>query len=267
MVGFGSLIPQDMPFNTYCVASDCSSITINFDYMSCWPLFTIMNDPLNIGNVYLIVDYEDGTVVSSSVDIISDLITNLTGVVATTAWSDAVVGSGTSFLSELSAGDYIVIGYGIYRVYSITDDEHLVLTSTSSITANGQYASKVNLTYTVTPSTLGWTTTSLTEGTYEITLEYVYPSAYEGGQTIIHTDSVEVYCEKYCCVYNKLTDLADICDDCLDQDEMKKIVEALFMWAMLESFKGAAGCGDSVSLASLQARLDRYCDYQPCTHC
>jgi len=48
---------------------------------------------------------------------------------------------------------------------------------------------------------------------------------------------------------------------------MKKIVEALFMWAMLESFKGAAGCGDSVSLASLQARLDRYCDYQPCTHC
>lgn len=267
MPGFGTLIQKDMPFNSYCVASDCSKITINFDYDSCWPLFSVMNMPSYLGNINLIVDYEDGTVTSQSLDIVSDIITNLTGLVATTAWSNVLTGTGTLFLTELSAGDYIVVNTGLYRVYSITDDEHLVMTSMASLSMSGQYVSKISLTYDVTPATMGWTTTFFTEGTYEITLEYVYPAIYSGGQTVVHTDTIEVYCENYCCVYNKLTDLADICDDCLDQDEMKKIVEALFMWAMLESFKGAAGCGDSVSLASLQARLDRYCDYQPCTHC
>ena len=264
MSEFGVLAKKDMPFNTYCQAFDCSKVTINFSWETCWPMFVRFNDPTTYGAINLSVDYEDGTVTSTPIQIQSDIITNLTGTVSTVFGSDVLIGSGTLFETEVSDGDYLVVDSYIFRVYSVDSDTQITLTSDALITLNTVYASVIYLSYDILPATLGWTTTTMPEGTYEITLSYYFTPT---TTVVTHTDTVLVYCEKYCCVYNKLTDLADLCDDCLDQEEIKKITNALFMWALLESYKGAAGCGDSASMATLQARLDRYCDYQPCTHC
>lgn len=267
MSGFGTLQQKDLPYATYCQSFDCSKITVNFDVDKCWPIFTIFNYPGYLGTVNISVEYTDGSIIGRPTDITSNVITNLTGLVDTNAWDETVIGWGTLFETEVSVGDYIMIGNALYRVYSITSDTELELTSMAMVTTIKQLSSVVNFSYDITPAFFGWTTGVFPEGSYTITIDYIFPVIYEGGQTISHSDTIQVYCEKYCCIYNKLADLADICGDCMDQDNVNQIVEALFMWGLLESYKGSAGCGDSVSLSALQARLDRYCDYQPCTKC
>lgn len=72
----------------------------------------------------------------------------VTGTIAVTNNSHAVVGTGTTFTTELKSGNTIVIANVEYRVESITDNTHLTLhavyagsTATGlSITANEQPA-------------------------------------------------------------------------------------------------------------------------------
>ena len=56
-------------------------------------------------------------------------LTQLTGTLAVTNNSIAILGSGTSFTTELTAGEQIVIEGVIYTIYSITDDTHMTLTA------------------------------------------------------------------------------------------------------------------------------------------
>ena len=51
-----------------------------------------------------------------------------TGIVQLTNGDATVVGSGTSWSGNISAGDYLYIaGYGVYKIASVTDDTHLEL--------------------------------------------------------------------------------------------------------------------------------------------
>jgi len=72
---------------------------------------------------------------------------NLTGTVTKTATSAAIVGSGTSFLSELSVNQVISIPgteTEIGVVKSITDNTHLTLWQTMANSASGQTARRRN---------------------------------------------------------------------------------------------------------------------------
>lgn len=260
---YNPIVSRNQPFVSYCSSADCSKITADFGFPEDMPILLFQ---LNGGTIEL-----SGSNALSSfgpLDITADVILNLSGQISTVAWSADVLGNGTSFLTDLSVGDNIYIeDAGVYTVLIITDDTHLTLTSMAHATAVLQYYSKVNFEYEITPSTFGWTTTYFTEGTYTFKVGFIFPSSYESGQTITESQDILVYCEKYCCVYQKLADLADICNDCLDGENTKQIVEALLMWGLLKAYCGAAACGDSVSMESLSARLNRYCNYQPCKSC
>jgi hypothetical protein len=265
MSGFGPLVLKDQPYVTYSQSFDCSKITANFDLDKANELFTIL--PAIGGTVTISCTYNNVTV--SAVDITSQLFTEYNASHwETTGWSNQITGVATTFTTDFAPGDYVLLGYKfLYRIYSIQDDTHLTLSSMCHFSNMNAHCTKISFSYDILPSFFGWTINYMPEGTYTFNVAFTYPPAYEGGHIITDTQSVQVYCEKYCCVYDKLADLADLCGDCIDQNAIKKIVEALFLWGLLESYKGSAGCGDSVSLSALQARLDRYCDYQPCTHC
>jgi uncharacterized repeat protein (TIGR01451 family) len=67
------------------------------------------------------------------------------GTIATTNASPNVTGTGTSFTKQIKKGDVINIpGQGYFRVASVTDDTHLVLTANASATAGGLSYSDVN---------------------------------------------------------------------------------------------------------------------------
>lgn len=71
----------------------------------------------------------------------------LTGTVAKTSGSAALVGTGTLFTSQLSVGQVIdVPGTAVARrvVTSITDDTHLTVNANFTNTASGQTATRVN---------------------------------------------------------------------------------------------------------------------------
>ena len=57
-------------------------------------------------------------------------LTSLSGTLSVTNGSAAVVGSGTSFTTELTAGEQIIIEGVGYTIYSITDNTHMTLTAT-----------------------------------------------------------------------------------------------------------------------------------------
>jgi hypothetical protein len=61
----------------------------------------------------------------------------LTGTVDLTASSTAVTGSGTSFTTELSAGDAITVAGGSFFVSAITDNTNLTLTTAPTSTVTG----------------------------------------------------------------------------------------------------------------------------------
>ena len=97
-----------------------------------------------------IVPYADGVIACQanniywSLDGISwtqinkDTYKALTGTVAVTASSAAVVGTGTSFTTELAVDDRVKINSIKYRVLSITDNTNLTLDIDVVVTASGQ---------------------------------------------------------------------------------------------------------------------------------
>jgi hypothetical protein len=263
MPALGILQQRNVPYVSYCQSFDCSKITIDFDFDTCNPLYAVMT--LNGGTVS--VSGSIDTAVFSDIDITDNLYKELTGTISVNVWSDQLTGINTLFTTELSPGDYIYCDGILNMVYSIESDTLLTLTSISSLDITNSTGYYVNFSYDITPATFGWTTTVMPEGAYTITVTFTFPVSYNGGQVIIDTQTINIYCEKYCCVYNRLADLADKCNECMTQDNVKDIADALLMWGLLEAHKNAAACGDTVSLNEIQKRLDRYCDYKPCTSC
>ena len=72
---------------------------------------------------------------------------DLTGTVATTSGSTAVVGTSTTFTTSLKVGDYITIATvpGVYQVATIADDTHLTLSANASATASGKVVTAKNM--------------------------------------------------------------------------------------------------------------------------
>jgi hypothetical protein len=76
------------------------------------------------------VDLERVNVALEHIQISNDLQTTISGTVSTTADSNAVVGSGTAFLTQATAGQYMKFGDEIRQVSAITDDTNLVTVTT-----------------------------------------------------------------------------------------------------------------------------------------
>ena len=73
--------------------------------------------------------------------------TNLTGTLAKTSGSNAIVGTSTLFTTELAVGDWIDVPGTVTerrRVATITDNTHLTVTGNYNNSASGQTGVKVN---------------------------------------------------------------------------------------------------------------------------
>lgn len=80
---------------------------------------------------------DDGVTFSNSYS------TAISGTVATTSGLNAVVGTSTSFLTQLVVGQWVVIGANEYKISAITDNLNLTLTTNAAATVSGVTASKV----------------------------------------------------------------------------------------------------------------------------
>lgn len=68
----------------------------------------------------------------------------INGTVAVTNLSANIVGTGTAFLTELAAGNQVIIGAQTFTINTVTDNTHAAATANSNATISGQtcYASK-----------------------------------------------------------------------------------------------------------------------------
>lgn len=80
---------------------------------------------------------DDGVVFSNSYS------ETISGTVATTSGLNTVVGTSTSFLTQLVVGQWIVIGANEYKISAITDNLNLTLTTNAAASVSGVTASKV----------------------------------------------------------------------------------------------------------------------------
>ena len=69
------------------------------------------------------------------------------GTAATTNGSPNVVGTGTTFVSNYKPNDPIIIGGVLFTILNVTDNTHLVLTTTAGTTAAGQAISSPDVDY------------------------------------------------------------------------------------------------------------------------
>ena len=94
---------------------------------------------LTTSNKYIspYIDLERVHVIPENLQINNLTQTETTGTVSVTAASNAVTGSGTLFLTEVSAGQYIKVGDELRRVSSVTDDLNLVTVNDFATTQSG----------------------------------------------------------------------------------------------------------------------------------
>lgn len=252
----------DTPKITFCQASDCSGITMSICKDDYFPFFGITAVSLNV---------TCGAYTSGDVDITSSIISLLSGQIAYVHMTHDIdsVGS-TRFSTELTPGDYFTDSehpYYVQQVYSITDDNNM---STVNMiyydTINKPTIKKISTDYLITPSFLGLPGTTLPDGEYTADLSI---TALVGGseETFDISTTFAVVCNNFCCLYEKLADFADMCDDCLTNENIKKVLDAMMAWGLLEAYLAAPYCGDTVSFATLNTKLTELCNSTPCKNC
>jgi hypothetical protein len=212
-----------------------------------------------------------GAYTSGVVDITASIISTLSGQINYSAMDHTIsAAGGTAFLTELSAGDSIVDAerpYYIQPIYSVDSNTSMETVNMVYYDANTKpHIKKVNTEYLITPAFLGMSSTTLPDGEYTASLTIV---ATVGGSTetfVINSDFA-VICNNFCCIYEKLAEFADMCDDCLTNENIKRILDTMIAWGLMEAYLAAPYCGDTTSFATLNAKLTEICNSTPCKNC
>lgn len=251
-----------LPNIKFCQSFDCTKLTCKIDAVGLPNMIylTGLSANVTIG----------GTPVSTKA---INLFNTVSGGVTIQFGSTEVLGVGTSFLSEIIPGSYIVFSSHpteAYIVSSVTDDTHLNLTTIfwhDTIAVPEVYIN-TSLEFVLTPSDLGGGA-SLPNGDYAVELVASFdpefyaerPVKYIINGDIRNTYRFSVCCTNYCCVFEKIAAVASACDDCINEED---VVSAMFAWALLQSAMDAAGCGNVVDSNAILNKLERYCNIQPC---
>ena len=255
------LVQVDTPCIRFCQKADCSGITMQISDGDYFPWYNITSVTLNLTS---------GTATSGDVDITDDIIEPITGTVFYTALDHTIVGFGTDFINELEAGDWITfLNFPTYKiqVFSVTDSQNLETVQMCYYTSPAPTdAAIINTEYEIDPSFIGSTGTVFPDGNYTATVTIT--ATIDGVDTTFEIEvDFTVICSNFCCIYNKLSELADQCDDCMSDVNMKNVVELLFAWGLLEGYINASYCGDTTSAAVLSTKIDEICDSTPCQNC
>lgn len=256
-MSYEPLVQYDTPCIEFCQSADCSTLTMNIGKIDYFMFGAITSVTLEV---------VCGAYTTGVLDITSDIITPLTGTISVVAMDHTITGTLTVFTTELTEGDW-VIGNGsaiMNRVYSITDNTHFETVYQNYVTSGPLPFYKVSTSYTLTPTMVGMT--AFEDGTYEATLTI---GALIDGSPQVFTIEKEfaVVCNNFCCIYEKLAAFADSCDDCLTNERMKLILDALTAWGLMEAYLAAPYCGDTVSFATLNTKLTEICNSTPCQNC
>lgn len=251
------MIPSTQnPEVSFCQSLDCTKLYVNIDDFGAeW---------FALEDILITVVVQGAPTTLTATSIFTDVVSSGTGVVTIAFGSNAVIGAGTSFLSEVSVGDYICFNsYSteLYKVTSVIDNTHLTVNTAfmhNSIVV-GEVFRILDLQYIITPTMVGGTT-SIPSGDYNITVCFNYPAAFINTSFCSYYN-ISVCCTNYCCVYEKIAEIANSCDDCVSHED---IMNAMFAWALLMAANGAAGCGNVVDSNTILNKLEQYCNIQPC---
>lgn len=255
------LFQADAPTIRFCQKPDCSGLTMQIGTEGSFPFYNITSVTLNLTS---------GTLTSGVVDITSDIVSALTGTVTYSAMDHTITGGGTAFTTELSVGDYVAFSeypWLLAQVYSITSDSAFETAGQMYYTSSGgNTAVLVNLNYDILPAFIGSSDDVIGDGNYSA--EVVIEAVIDGSpQTFTITDEFTVICNNFCCLYQKLADLSDDCDNCMTDEYIKKVVDLMFTWGLLEANMCASYCGDTTSAAVLTQKLSDLCSSTPCKNC
>ncbi len=244
-----------VPNINVCQSSDCTKLIITFDTIG-------MPDVFNIDDVLIDV-YVNGTQTITALSIYDSLFKVLTGTGTIVYATNKLIGNSTLFETEVANGEYIFFAGHLdpLRVYQLSDVNTDTILYTTTYNWNNIAASDMILmhqTIELPYPTLGGTT-ALENGDYQINITYQLDSTYSND--INGSFRFSVCCTDYCCVYEKLADLANDCDDCYSQEN---VLNALVAWGLLQSAMGSAVCGNVSDSDKILQKLQRFCDNKPC---
>lgn len=252
------LIYTYTPSVSFCPTTDCTSLRMNISSVGNPNFFQLEDITLTV------TDTSDDSVIVNGLSIISSLVVSATGTSTITTGTNQVIGTATAFLSEFEPGDYIAFSSyptEVYQVASVASNTSMFLTTYFWGTASPTETMKVvTLYYDLSATTMGGTTT-VPSGVYEFKIIHEYPIGFYASEYVTYTTRAVICCTDYCCVYGKIADLANSCDDCVTQDQ---VIDAMFAWALLMAAQGNAGCGQIADATTILEKLEKYCNNQPC---
>ncbi len=257
-MSYQPLIQKDAPTISFCQAPDCSGVTMSIGRDDYFPFYYITSVTLEV---------VCGAYTSGPVDITSNIVSPIaSGTIEYTNGTHIITGTATSFLTEFTAGESIIDSdrpYYIQPIYSVNSDTELETCNIIYRDATpGTNYRKINTEYLIDPSFLNMPYTLMPDGEYTATLTIVV-----GGITFTSIQNFAIICNNFCCLYEKLAAFADMCDDCMTNENIKKILDAMMAWGMLEAYLAAPYCGDTVSFATLNTKLTELCNSTPCKNC
>jgi len=207
---------------------------------------------------------------------VSDLFTCVSSTVTTVVdhqtYSEIAVGTFGYFEDMLAIGDFVIIDdfpVEWYEVSEIIDQDHLYTKYPiyrNNLTSPNEYEVwKFEEHFSITATDVSIPAGVFSDGQYTFRVTIVDPTP--GGLTYNFDTTIQTSCSNDCCVYDKLADLANVCDPCMDGDTVKDVINTLYMWSLLQSSIGAGACGNNVSQQYISNTLNKFCSSTPCKNC
>ena len=218
-------------------------------------------------------DYEDfsalyvtitgaNTATNSTLDIYSDVVTSLTGTVSASVGVYTITGSGTSFDTEVSVGDYITFGDdtdAIYLVSAVNSSTEIVLSSPILGELTSSPAKKYAAAIYITASDLGQTAGgTISDDIYTFIYKFTFGGSTDEYGAFEQTEALS--CNIHCYVEGLIAGIPDAynCNDC-DNTYLLDTAKVYFYYKALNS---SAYNG---SLARYNSILSALCDIKDLT--
>lgn len=238
-------------------AEDCKSFTVTITNNGVIPWDKVTNIDLTISGPNGIAYSADITT-----DVVSSALTgtNIVGV----AGDNEYTGTGTIFTTELDTSKFLYIGDSntLSKIYAIDSDTSVTVCEPCFSSGTFTDLHWVYPYYTIYANDLMGSDIEITSGDYIFALAFTID-----GVSYSYATTLNFNCNAFCCVYDKLAEVALDCDNCADSAKREELLQGMMAWALYNSYKYACSCGNTVSANTIITKLNDFCNYNKCKTC
>lgn len=249
------LIPSTVPECTITYPKDLSKLILSFDPLGFYEISATSVTTSFL--VELFLNNTDKIMFTETEFVATVLPTASTGSIINSA-PTALTGSGTLFLTELQAGDIVIIldGANKYLLTIVSVESNTEATFKTPIDISLSSMS----TWSILRPTIEFLSTELLEGP-SILPDGNYlakiTTVSNAGVTNSHTFSKYVFANQYSCVETKMMNLALHCSEgCVDMDTLKN---TLMLRGLLDALEISVDESALTSVEIIRNKIDRYC--------